>query len=56
MIKIKYNMDAAYKLGIRKVPKIQIENRGYKIIKQLSETEFIIENKKITEVYISKIK
>lgn len=52
-IKIKYDLDIAYDYGIKKVPKIQLENRGYKIIKQLSDTEFIIKNSKIIEPYIT---
>ena len=51
-MKIFYDLDIAYNYGIRKIPKIQLENRGYKIIKQLSNTEFIIENSKIIEPYI----
>ena len=44
-MKIKYDIDVAYEHGIRKVPRTQIENRGYEIIRQLSEAEFIVEDK-----------
>ncbi len=53
-MKIKYDIDMAYKYGIRKSPRIQLENRGYKIISQINETEFIVENKAINEKYITK--
>ena len=52
-MKIKYDLDIAYECGIRKSPKIQLENRGYKIIQQINETEFIVENKEINEKYIT---
>lgn len=52
-MRIKYDLDIAYKYGIRKSPRIQLENRGYKIIKQINETEFIVENKEINEKYIT---
>lgn len=52
-MRIKYDLDIAYKYGIRKSPRIQLENRGYKIIEQINETEFIVENKEINEKYIT---
>ena len=52
-MRVKYDLDIAYKSGIRKSPRIQLENRGYKIIKQINETEFIVENKEINEKYIT---
>ena len=52
-MKIKYDLDIAYERGIRKSPRTQLENRGYTIIEQINETEFIVENKEINEKYIT---
>ena len=54
-MKIKYDMDTAYECGIRKIPRIQLENRGYKVIQQISETEFEVEDREINEIYINKM-
>lgn len=50
-----YDRDIAYDHYIRKVPRIQIENRGYEIIKDCGDDIFIIRHEEeIFEPYLIK--